>query len=800
MSKKIPALRFHGNQVAGYRHIRRGLVELFITQGIQERTGVPVLKRTVEISDHTSITVHISGEQDIIHITSNPPSLPEIIPPLEEKEEIELLKCPSAFQIRYLNVNTSLDAYKKPGYLIGYNHEKKKWQIVSYKNKFGGTEPLTGNLGWYHAKTKPAGLYNRCDVVTWNGQSTPDFCPTGLHEITGRAPHNKFIRPVFFFQGREIMAPNNVVGACILEDKVEGKDIDFFYVHCADLQSTDFTGGGTKSLVCTDVIYRAPVAEAMSEEVGDPDWIEVGRFLASDFIDILSFSILAPSYQKVAWFEKPASTDYVDANGFAYCTRTYIGMEFQGWFAKDGCNITLKVNMRDGTCKVLGHTDEGGDFWTSSASTYGDTSIGGSWFGLVLGDSEESWGGHYNGSYDNSSKPHIFYIFPGTQDLYYLALRATAATSMSISVPPVEDDSYPGSGQFYENTILDIVVYKNGQEIDFIPWYEKLAVSSWAYSGGHIASASTLYYENTKWVYEYHPEIPGCKNYFEHRVTGSNGGASEEIIWTRGDESEVVRYAEQAGTTTRPDWPYRTVWPFAEAGNFEHVDIDPAHSGQFWLHWLDLAEDINGSPFRLADPGTNSWEFGSPLYSNIYTYPYGRTFDKAFRPQLGNAGLGLFDGALSKPQEYHCYGSAQSFYYQVNPPDIDNFTGTYCGAAYAIHRPVKGGEKPYLWLQRKHNLNTVIQSAPSLSLHIYLAEGDPATVPHFFYDTALWKDFWWLWNYPLGSIQDLEEDEDGEFSHWNDEHWVLHSNVASAHTLNAMTKETGNAFFNIGIL
>jgi hypothetical protein len=794
MSKKFPAIRYHGNKEAAVRHTKRGMLELFKTEELHGRMGVKTFARTVEVSPYTSIRTVITPKQTFIHITSNPPEVPEQIPIEEEPEEFDYARCPSAFIIRSIPLEyVLLTDHVQEGYVIAFDHASQKWRVASYRAPTGETVPQAGNLGWYHLqRERRTGAYSPCDVVTWDGQPSPTFTPpffmghydAGDQDIYKQTVLTRFV----YFQGLRYNTPRETVGACILEAKDdEGVLHDYMYLQCVVLGNTDDGVDTGDAYSCYDRFYRLPLSELTTDTIWS-DWEDVASVGAASFVDELTFS---PIHVE---FYAPRSCCYVDKDGFSYTIREYSRNQEPNQpisTSHQGCSALIKYNMRDGTSEVLTSSE-------IAAPTF-----------LVDYNEDESgrnWSGGATAT--NSGGPWIFYVFPGTQDLYTLGLTHNMQCNANEVNPDGPSDIW---GAESYNVALDLVFFKNLEQIDRIPFGKSSCAQSWldpldGPSG--ITWSDAICEEYGMWIYEYHPEIPNSMSYLESVVSYNDAPGYFNITWVHEGEHELISsldvpaYHPTTGTPTRPtdftesyakSWVEGTTseekkiaystWPVS---TWENSTIEFGTSFSFQLGDTLMFNSYYGSAlhYPVVGLGNEEWRF---LYTGIYA-PH----------QASREATQLWGGALNFVAKKIADGSDANSMFLAN--------------SYAIHREVNG-EKPYLWLRRKLYRSTTLLNEghpnPAYRIAVYqivTSDVDPGTeadsTDNIYNDASSYeRETWVFWTKPLGSYYDLVDDPDyEEIPHWNDEEFYLDSNFITEKHLNAITKESGGAFFRIGII
>jgi len=805
MSKNFPAIRYHGNAEAGVRHTKRGMYELFVAQDLQKRMGVPIYKRTVEVNEYTTITVQIAMEQTFVHIYSNPPSLPEVVLPPPEREVPEPYGCPSAFIIRS-QLDKGSAEQKHNGYVIAYNHLTSRWSVATFRDKYGNTVPEAANLGWYHAKdTANTGVYSHCDVVTWKGQSGPSFQSVSS-AVSGSSP-NIFIDSKFYFQGRKFDAPGDVLGACILQDN---DGIDYVHVHAGLI--TPITGDNFHK--CSHSFHRKKLSSVLA---GTGNWESLGGLKSTTPPDFF------PGF---TYYLAPRSTDYIDENGYAHFITEHTGYdETYVHKIRPGKTRYLKVNMRDGSAEVLNSSDISAPIREASASFTDDIPGPYGWYA-----------GAANYSSENLENPWIFYVYPGTQDLYTLGLELNCAHAGSLYAIPVNfkhqsvTDGLNCSGE----ATATMITYKNGASID--RWV--LSYDYYSYkeevvprpSGSPDYAGVTSGYSgacDTKctWLLEYHPEMPKNTTYMEY--TNNAEGYNEVNYYRDGVKTNLGReYYSPVVIRYLFYYVDSEPIPYPVPATFYGYGITP-----FWTK-ID-AERIagthptlyqQGEKARLGDVCFNDGpEYGPMIFELWEIFKGGLITIGGVGAERGEplAGYSIKIGSGSigygfKYFQLENWGSVYDFYVKLRVFATPS-AGTYMADAYAIHRPVgDSGEKPYLHLRKDLKTSeasfyefteghTRVLESFNEDSRVIMADEDPALFGPGInnYGESLGinnRRQRQLWAGPSGALQDTDADPDNETTHWEDKNWELLSNFTSADLLNAMTKEIGNAFFNIGIM
>lgn len=795
MSKPFPAIRFHGNNLACVRHIKRGMLELFKTEALQKTMGVPVLRRTIEVSEYTTIMVHIAKEQTFIHITSNPPELPEKVPVTEEKE-VEDYLCPYSFLVRKRDrtvKNMPQVNFDHDGYLIAYDGDTRRWRVATFRGKDGSTVPYAANLGWFHAGNDAERGYNHCDVVTWHGQSSPDFEPPFVNTTSGpafRGPFH-FLKSVFYFQGRKLSAPGFVVGACILP---EGDD-KYFYVHTIGMTLDNWGTASPQSYICRDRCYRQEYAATMA---GGSTWTLLYQ---RDYSDTsLPFEDVGqPGGPYVKGWGPPRSCDFIDENGIAHFIREYAsnnltqGLETRLNYATplDG-NAYIKFNLRTGKYDYE------------------------QWFGQCmprLYQTRDRVFQEYErmvNIYLPFPEPWIFYIWPGTEELCYASIKTEAFGYNNYVYNKVEDGPGYGSWSYSGRWSCQLFIYRGSkihetfqmseaQSAGFDSWF-KPVVSTITYWSGYAVQR----YWKTSYLMEYHPDIPKCKRMVISSMEGQIGQSVlledkkttlivaidvPTSLTCEGNDVGTVAYGIQYPTNVAPggfndDWAYRqTQYTHAAWRLDASLKQNFEGAGSDYLPWFGIQNDQPEADINRASIPI----YGLPTTAT-FSISLGIRHDPAWRERMIMKGTG---GTI------HCVnlradGETQVFF----RPDC-----------YAVHRRVPGmSEKPFLYVRKKIT-PVYLAEAPSgtfpngrLPIFDQLAgvprydETDDYEAP---VDTTYGYDMYFGSDPTGGYSSDDTEDEE---IYMDTDDWELLSNILTAEELNQMTKETGNAFFDIGIL
>lgn len=806
MPKEFPQIRLNGIKKKAVGHIKRGMLELFKTQAVQELANVPIMKRTVEVDESTTITVQIAKEQTFIDITST-----EVVEAFEEEkveEEVESNKCPAAFIIRKqdwdghgITINPGMQQTK--GYIIAYNRSKDKWGIASFLGTDGDTFAHGSNLGWWHAGDGEA--YTSCDVITWNGQSNFDFAPpyvwptvaSGLNQITAMSKH-------FFFQGRMFTAPSgDVLGACIIDDG----GTDYVYVHL--LNSTNRAVNLNLRRMTNMKSIRMTLGALLS---GSTDWETVATVVWEDFDITISGS--------ATWFDYPRSTAYIDKDGFSYILLVS-DQEQVDAFASSGATFFTKFNLRDMSFEVLNDTqgtvptERWGGIWNDQS----DVSGGGIFRHGKPGASRTCW---YQ--YENLGRPWIFHALGGTQNLWTYALEwDIRGNSHSFGIDnddfALDIDIVPQTGDMTGTVTL--IISKDGVEHERMVVWEATGSSSMTWGWRHDDPDTDFLPEaglSTKALFEHHPDIDNSWRYGTFDITG--GGAGVSIGFVEDGQAQIFASGNQGPLLPQesPQISHFAMW-FSPKPFDERI---LALSG----HWNP------GSTLAAGSMDMEELSFVNLLINDNWVWDKAVRLSSSLVPrERGTPGVfwPLTVGIRTERDTFAEWGSAAGFV----TPKQEGTEKAWHVEAFAVHRPTdtkRGTKKPYLHLRRpikngtqssKMSWSRVGGTPGSENFNgIRIARKHPATFDENI-DDEFGQDIvddringggifsrrnWWYWTEPVGHL--LPEDfpdpdwEAGDKVEpaWIDDDWELKSNVLTAKQLNKLTRELDNAFFEIGVL
>lgn len=464
MSSPFPQVRLHGDKEAAAQHVRRAMGELFRTEMIKERAGVPILKRTIPVDSHNTIEVQISKEQTFVNIISIPPEEGEEIIPVEE-EEFNVEQCPPGFIVRKLTWDErwptdslnqtkykgdgSFDGY--PGKIIAY--DGKQWRQARYDEANLGAFEGATNCGWWHLgdamkKKKIDQTYNGCDLITWEGGHGGLTMTTKMYSgaaSTGQESIQKvsgkcFLSTYFYHGGKKIDGPGNIICVCIAKEN----GVDYYYAVWVNLTTQAAAGGGT----AYHTVSGGGVYWVSRRKVGlDGDaWEYLYNLDPQDPLDNDS-PWVRPHYDPSdGMFHLPWGTGYCDDDGNAYFQQLYYGQRTVALYGGKTEDVFLesfrliKLDLRSGKAETVGDMMDG----------------------VIVGKSKDSdeqfWGGPwtYNappaeptaktaGSNDAATwdyymeDPCFVGLWGGGQDMYTYWLEpfnlVASATGSHISVP-----------------------------------------------------------------------------------------------------------------------------------------------------------------------------------------------------------------------------------------------------------------------------------------------------------------------------------------------------------------------------
>jgi hypothetical protein len=818
------------------------MLELFKTQSVQELAGVPIMKRTVEVDEYTTITVQIAKEQTFIDITSTMGHVE--VEKEEEVSEQDILQCPAGFIIRKRTQYTKgfttwSEDEEEQGYIIAYNHAKKNWAVASYQDATGSgnTFAHASNIGWWHVPNKQA--YSSCDVITWYGQSYFDFSPPTLRGYTTPDPDYSRINMLtryFFFKGRKFTAPqNHVLGACI----IDVANVDYIYVLTTNLANKDSTSGYYFSSLTSSRMKMSALLN------GSTDWETAKGLNYSDF------DFNADDTSGYYW-DAPMSTAYIDKDGYAYLVMKH-NRRVPSASSTDtnpgtttlvsGSTEFIKFNMRNLSYEILNASIDCIPPLILSGRLERNVSTVGGGYLLAINDDALIKGSY---SYTNVGRPWIFYALGGTKDLWTFALEWDAH-GYSDLVP-----SGSTSGQATDYTCAGggyltctVIVSKNMVEHERIPLMTR--------SGDTVCQfhrfspyPSTAEFEvaaaiaKSRVVLEYHPEIANSMRYMELDV--GPGGYSVSVKLVEGNKT-----VDTISDSIPADYSGR----FASNGNQVGWFYAPPLQMQTTVHrWgLLLATLDEGTIYGVGSGGMGSVQ-RTFLFNTICTaeqYPDNFLFiEPNFVPghnsSLWGGGVGDFgiDGGASGGNSNLVAGLGTRIGARAYIAKYGSAEGWWCPLAedqqtcvpvegFAVHRPTNtkhGTKAPYIYLKRKVRLCKE-QNADHNSWLVLndnfprnrLSKTDPRTQdpwqpadydqPTETYDTndvmvGHSRKKWWMYTDPIGWYQQNGYNpwnpDDIRKPQWVDRGWTLESNVLTAKQLNKMTKDSDMAFFEIAVL
>ena len=463
MSSPIPYIRLKGDKDEAGRHLRRAMGELFKTEKVAQNAGVPILKRTIDVDDYTTITVQVSNDQRFVWIESNPPS-GGVEQEVTEKEYPETSQCPPGFIIRKLKFNErwptdslNQEEYKGdgsfdgfPGYIIAY--DGKEWRYARYDEAGLGAFEGASNCGWWHLNTisdKLNDKYRKCDLITWDGgpggmtqtgqtRSTSSSSGPGgaMHQMT--SPKLNFDR-YFYHGGKKIDAGLDcVLGACIIPKS----GVDYYHVIGFSATVRYDSNGNPFGYGVTGWKYyvqKRPVS-------GTTGWTQVGSIDAFEDND----GPIRPDYETLkasstAYCRLPWGSGFVDADGYAYVTMHYyaeidIDPSTPG-VLQDHSYRLVKVDLRNAqwenvgdrskyvtTTQSSGFSDGGGPrtFNAPPSQPEGKPYSSSSYYSVLREMSEPCFVGMFGGL----DKLYTYWVEPFTEGV-------TGSTNLSDSLGPI---------------------------------------------------------------------------------------------------------------------------------------------------------------------------------------------------------------------------------------------------------------------------------------------------------------------------------------------------------------------------
>lgn len=253
MSKVFPQVRLDGktanDKIKAATYVRRGQQELFSLHEMRRTSKRPILQRSIQVDDYTTILVQIVGGQEFINIYH---AQPVPVPVVEEEPEEELeeeVGCLPGFIVYNREGATSPTHY---GHHISMNDEGN-WVHVS-SDEARGAETYWNGMEWHFDKRNDSKYYDvdkdsvqakfpglgECSVITWRdgfcgGQPTQRFMRQALDEsvaptLSWESSTRRIQRPELFLAGVRINFYSYylVYGACILPNDTE--KCDYMYV------------------------------------------------------------------------------------------------------------------------------------------------------------------------------------------------------------------------------------------------------------------------------------------------------------------------------------------------------------------------------------------------------------------------------------------------------------------------------------------------------------------------------------------------------------------------------------------
>lgn len=785
MSSPFPQIRLHGNKTAAVQHTKRGMLELFKTQAIQERAQVPVLKRSVEVNDWTTIFVQIAEEQTFIDITCNPP-----VPGLEEVEKPEKKpepgKCPAAFVVRKAaGVDKGLAGFtdndKEQGYIIAYNHARSMWQIASYTDVTGAgnTFASCSNIGWWHASNDKPG-YNQCDVLSWYGSSFYDFTIPLFNE-DGDTSRQTHLAKRIMFKGRSFTTPNNVLGAAIID--IAG--IDYVYIHTCSL--VDYSVGYK---ISQEIGYRVKLSEMFNSNGDDVDWEVTGTVIGDD----IEWGGASGYSASPARLLHPLSTAYVDKDGYSYMlhrANVVVPSEnFEQYGGTDtafGVTGLIKYNLRD-----MSH-----EFIYDSTLNIPTITVSGAHESAFFVTSKAVYNLDNNGFMSSNwnysqAEPHLIWMWGGTKDMWTAAVQWNGSAHQSTVRSGVSGGTWTDNCTGAVDVSTDLIIYKNGEEHERFPFYSRSSGGVGTYGRADYTFWPPEYEEvygeltNTTLI-QYHPEIKD--SWVSTRRDLLDGGATVKFSLVEGTKETLITTAARDVNLYGDEHEF---WQPRMIGGANTVRIltapltvpsGGASSGSDSVNmYLNSLIEWGDSPLLVNYDIDERYHLGSVntvLTQSIMQNGYGLGSE-------GSGGKPTRLGAQSRIEEGDL-GMSTGFWIKHRPnwDSVEPFEG------YAIHHNIEIDGKsvaPYIAIQRKYNRNEGLD--PWLGGMREVAHGEDQL------DNATP-----VWSEELGTWRDTTFDEPDNPGHQlNVDDWELKSNVLTEKQIRQLTKETDNMMLEIGVL
>lgn len=816
MTSPFPQIRLAGDKEAAGQYAKRAMLELFKTESIKDKAGVPILKRTVPVNDYTEIEVSIVHEQKFIEIRSYPPSR-RLEPTGEKKDKFDTAACPAAFVVRKFDTRAKQgtgipETDKEQGYIIAYNHIRNKWEIATYVDSTGtgNTFASCSNIGWWHASNDRDG-YTACDVVTWYGSSffdlTAPFYPTvpvdddenGVTDYTISAVSH--LQKVIMFKGRRFLTPEYVLGACIISDA----GVDYMYVHCCNLVEDQ---DDRVFYTSTEYSFRCKLSTLFASDGTNINWEEAGRISVGSDITFAKSGFQPSNFN----WKTPQGTAYVDKDGYSYVMWTALldlyTSPTEEFINTQQVTVWMKYSLRDMGWEMLWDPTEPANRPTVTGhwSQENGSKLGGHYPITVVGS------GYLNAAFTTAFQPCPLYQWSGTKDHYVLYLERVYNADHNYTRTQDGID-WESTHVGYVTHTTAFVLKKNGQEIDRFD------------AQSHVSNGSCRNYfldfdSGTEWsdaegtsldmmVLQWHPDIPDGFLALRREITNLGGHAEFAFLRGKNKTPEVIY------TRDRPTEDYTATGGYMGYMNVAAADLE------FCSYTVPgSATDGPIGPFYLNSVqlwGIAYYGGGQSRYSRrtaIYSTSYGIDhLNTGFQGSVGPGSYLNHDSYLggdvlagnvanTNYLTSRVLGSSTGFWpprkNEDSPASLSYRTLPLEG--YAVHHLIEVAGKrvaPYIYLERP--VYPAMPVSPTAPWYTPNAE-----LLHSMEDYT-WRDSQLLQN-PIGfaCTERLgywrSSDPAIEGHKMNVANWKVKSNVLSEAQIKQLTKETDNMFLEIGVL